>query len=70
MAATIEELKKMIVDLRMDLVRATIPSGHCPYGYYRRENPISSCNDVSCNACKEIFLKGMAKDIKEEVAQL
>ena len=70
MAATIEKLKEMIVDLRMDMVRANIPSGNCPYAYYHRENPISSCNDVSCNECKEIFLDGMRKDIEKEVAEL
>ena len=32
--ASIEELKKIIVDLRMDLVRESIPRGHCPYVYY------------------------------------
>ena len=37
MAATIEELKEMIVDLKMDLVRANIPSGNCPYAYYHRD---------------------------------
>ena len=70
MAATIEELKEMIVDLRMDLVEANIPSGNCPYAYYHRDNPISSCNDVSCSECKRIFLDGMRKDIEKEVAEL
>ena len=70
MVATIEELKEMIVDLRMSLVGANIPGGNCPYAYYHRDNPISNCNDISCNKCKEIFLDGMRKDIEKEVAEL
>lgn len=70
MAATIEELKEMIVDLRVQIVSKNVPQGHCPYAYYNRENPISSCNDVGCDECKAIFLEGMRKDIEEEVAQL
>ena len=53
-----------------EIVRANIPSGNCPYAYYHRDNPISNCNDVSCNKCKEIFLDGMRKDIEKEVAEL
>ena len=34
MAATVKELKDIIVDLKMDLVKANIPSGNCPYAYY------------------------------------
>ena len=68
--ASIKELKEMIVDLRVDLVRANIPKGNCPYAYYDKENPISSCNDVSCSECKEIFFNGIKIDIEKEVAQL
>ena len=68
--ASIEELKEIIVDLKMDLIRGSIPSGNCPYAYYNRENPIDSCNDVSCSRCKEIFFDGIRSDIKEEVAGL
>lgn len=70
MAATVKELKDMIVDLKMDLVRANIPSGNCPYAYYHRENPVENCNDISCGECKRIFLDGMRKDIKKEVMAL
>ncbi len=71
MAATIKELKEMIVDLRMDLVRESIPSGNCPYAYYsRRENPIKDCYSVGCGECKRIFLDNMRKDIVKEVDAL
>lgn len=70
MSATVEELKNMIVDLKMDLVRSNIPSGNCPYAYYHRENPIEDCNSVSCRECKKIFLDGMKRDIEKEVQAL
>lgn len=70
MAATVKELKDIIVDLKMDLVKANIPSGNCPYAYYHRENPIEDCNSVSCEECKRIFLDVMRKDIEEEVQAL
>lgn len=70
MAATVKELKDMTVDLKMDLVRTNIPSGNCPYAYYHRENPVESCNDVSCGECVQIFLDGMRKDIEKEVMAL
>lgn len=70
MAATISELKEMIVDLRVDLVKTNIPSGNCPYAYYNRQNPIGDCDSVSCGECKRIFFDSMRKDIIEEVAVL
>lgn len=70
MAATVKELKDIIANLKMDLVKANIPSGNCPYVYYHRENPIEDCNSVSCGECKKIFLDGMRKDIEKEVQTL
>lgn len=70
MAATVKELKNMIVDLRLDLVSANIPSSHCPYTYYNRENPIEDCNSVGCNECRRIFMDNMRKDIEKEVMAL
>lgn len=35
MAKTKAELKDMIVDLRVQIVKMSIPNGHCPYSYYR-----------------------------------
>lgn len=68
--ASTDELKKIIVELRMDLIKMSIPSGNCPYAYYKKENPVSSCDNVSCSKCKEIFLDGMRKDIEKEVAEI
>ncbi len=70
MAATIEELKDIIIDLKMDLVRESILSGNCPYAYYHRENPVGDCGSVSCGECKRNFLEDMKKDIVKEVKAL
>lgn len=68
--ADVKELKEMIIDLRMDLVKANIPSGNCPYAYYSIENPTGDCGSVGCNECKKIFLDKMRSEIIEEVMQL
>ena len=70
MAATIQELKEMIVNLRIENIKCKIPSGHCPYVYYNMDNPIDNCNEMSCDKCSEIFLDNMRKQIEKEVASL
>lgn len=67
-----EELKKIIVGLQMDLIRANIPRGHCPYTYYSTSKK-SSCdydNDIDCYECMRQFLKDKMEDIIEEVNKL
>lgn len=70
MAATVEELKDMIVDLKIDLVKANIPKGHCPYAYYPIEKPISNCDGDICEDCKKNFFNIMRKAIEEKVKAL
>lgn len=70
MAATIEELKNIIVELKIELARERIPSSHCPYAYYHRENPIGNCSDISCEECKTIFFEDMRKNVEEDVKEL
>jgi len=70
MAATIKELKDMIVDLRMDLVDANIPSSHCTYACYNRENLIKDCNSIGYGECRRIFMDNMRKDIEKVVMAL
>lgn len=36
--AKISELKEMIIDLKLDLIKAGIPQGNCPYAYYQADN--------------------------------
>lgn len=70
MAATVNELKEMIIDLRVDLVKARIPETNCPYAYYNMDMENIDCNEISCNECKRIFLENMREKIKEEVMSL
>lgn len=64
----INELKEIIIDLKMSLVRASIPQGNCPYAYYN----LSVNRDCSgkCGECKRIFMRDMEKCIRQEVASL
>lgn len=70
MAASVEELKNIIVDLKMDKVMMSIPKGHCPYAYYSISNPFSSCDDIDCNTCGNVFLENMRKLVIEKVSKL
>lgn len=66
----IKELKEIIVDLKMELIEANIPRGHCPYSYY---SPIEGrkidCS-IDCNDCRQLFMNDMEKVIREEVKML
>lgn len=67
--ASVNELKEMIIDLRMNLVRANIPSGNCPYAYYRTTTEREGdCED--CDKCSAQFFKDMEYDIRLEVEEL
>lgn len=69
--AKISELKEMIVDLRLDLIRARIPYGHCPYAYYQPTTKRDiDCNEVGCDKCKRIFMEDMENDIRKAVRKL
>lgn len=69
--ASVEELKRIIIDLRMNLVRANIPRGNCPYAYYSttKQKDRGDC-DIDCSDCMRKFLGDMRKDITEEVMRL
>lgn len=64
----VEELKEEIVDLRMQLVKANIPDGNCPYAYYTIEGATGPCHD--CDKCKQNFMESMRKMIEEEVKNM
>lgn len=70
--ASEKELKKMIVDLRIDLIDSNIPYGHCPYAYYStsKQKGRENCADISCSECRRNFLEVMREDILKEVEQL
>ena len=67
----INELKEIIIDLKMSLIRANIPQGHCPYAYYHPSTKRDTCGDgITCSECKEIFMQDIKEDIRQEVARL
>ena len=67
--ATVKQLKEMIVDLKVELVKARIPQGHCPYAYYKPSNPHNEdCSD--CTACSRLFLEEIRADIEKQVKSL
>lgn len=70
MAASVQELKDIIVELKMDKIRMSVPQGHCPYAYYSISNPFSSCDDTDCSTCSNVFLENMRKLVTEEVSKL
>ena len=67
--ATVKELKEMIVDLKVDLMKANIPEHHCPYAYYPNHKSDINC-DIGCDECTENFFEIMRKRIEEQVAKL
>lgn len=74
--ASKKELKEIIVDLKMELVKANIPKGHCPYFYYSTSKHISSSEfdcysaDWDCSECTEQFYKDKKEDIEKYVNNL
>lgn len=68
--AKISELKEIIVDLKMSLVRASIPQGNCPYAYYRLSVQRDCSSEISCSECRRMFMEDMEKDIRKAVRKL
>ena len=68
--ASKEELKAMIVDLKVELMLAKVPHGHCPYAYYHEfsRDPEAECND--CYECKENLVRQAKQRFREEVDNL
>ena len=69
----VSKLKEIIVELKMDLIRADIPTGYCPYTYFYYKPSAErelDCNTISCDKCRKIFMQDMEKDIRAEVEKL
>lgn len=66
----VNELKKIIVDLRMDLIKEQIPKGHCPYTYYTALAKYMKNCTMDCDKCRERFMITMKKRIEKEVERL
>lgn len=63
---TKKELKDMIVDLKVQLMSASIPIGHCPYAYsgvVEKPDEDNNCDD--CIGCRSRFLEGYKEKVME-----
>lgn len=68
--AKISELKELIVELRLDVIDARIPHGHCPYAYYHPDTKHDDCGDIDCDMCRHRFMEDMETEIRKEVRKL
>lgn len=59
----IDDLIDRVIDLRLGLIGASIPDGHCPYAYYYVEDS-HECDN--CTECKARFFETMRERITEE----
>ena len=71
MAATIPELKRLLIQARFEKALATIPHGHCPNVYYGLDY-MQGCNSDGshCAGCKQFFKEILYKQIEKEVMAL
>jgi hypothetical protein len=68
--AKISELKEMIVELKLDLINANIPYGHCPHAYYHPPIKYGDCGEIDCDMCRRRFMEDMERDIRKEIRKL
>jgi hypothetical protein len=70
MAATIEELKRLLIQARLEKILSNIPCG-CPNAYGKPDY-IRDCSGCSpeCVACKYDFKQELYKQIEKEVMAL
>ena len=73
MAATIPELKRLLIQARFEKALASIPNGHCPNVYFKvryLSGCMSSDEKYTCDACKHHFKTALYKQIEREVMDL
>lgn len=71
MAATIEELKRLLINERFEKILSNIPCGGCP-NVYGQPNYTRNCSGYSpeCESCKYDFKQALYKQIEKEVMAL
>ena len=66
---TVEELKEIIVDLKVSLAQAQVPRGHCHYAYYPGIE--GECKeDGDCDECRREFWQKYRTKVEEWVENL
>ena len=68
--ADINELKEIIIDLKMELIEERIPRGYCPYSVYTPTTERKEKECLDCDKCRRTFMRSMEKDIRAEVEKL
>lgn len=67
----LNEVKELLIEARVELAKAKIPSHHCPKAYYSGwECPEDLSESGDCTACKTRFFNQLEKQIREEVMVL
>lgn len=78
MAATIYELKRLLINEKVGRLMASVPYGNCPTAYYPGIKYVTGC-DISddsddyknnCTKCKARFHKALYKHVEKEVMSL
>lgn len=74
MAATIYELKRLLINERVGRIMASIPNGNCPAACYPGIKYTTGCmsedpND-NCTKCKNRFHKALYEHVEKEVMAL
>ena len=67
---TKDQLKEIIVDLRLELVEKDLPRGVCPYALFRLKNMQkrrSDCMKTDCDVCHREFLELYRQEVADEV---
>lgn len=74
MAATIYELKRLLINEKVGRLMGCIPDGHCPAVYYPGIKYVTGCmsgdDTDNCTKCKARFHKALYKQIEKEVIEL
>lgn len=68
--ATVEELKEMIVNLKVWLRESYIPHGNCPYCYFSVEGSTRECGSIDCDLCRKEYFYLYRQQVKREVENL
>lgn len=73
MAATVEELKRLLIQARFDKAMISIPIGNCPNCYFKVDY-VTGCEsenpDDNCQHCYFRFRKALYQKIEKEVEAL
>ena len=65
----VKELKEVIYNLKLELVKTKVYKGSCPYSLYTPLDGKFDCS-IGCDKCREVFMENIRKSIRQEVNRL